>query len=58
MAYSKTGTNEIYTPVNNVSISDRWVYIVAIDSSVSPLVSKNVRVNIDTNEVQLTNVTP
>jgi hypothetical protein len=58
VSYSKNGTNEIYTPVNNVSISDRWVYIVAIDSSVSPLVSKNVRVNIDTNEVQLTNVTP
>jgi hypothetical protein len=58
VSYFKLGPFETYNPVNNLSLVDRWVYIVAIDSSVSPLVSKNVRVNIDTNEVQLTNVAP
>ncbi|WP_237714823.1 MULTISPECIES: hypothetical protein [Pelosinus] len=53
-SYSKVGAIETYSPVNNLSVSDRWVYVVAIDSSASPLISKNVRVNIDTNEVQVT----
>ncbi|HWR28783.1 MAG TPA: hypothetical protein VN631_03030 [Negativicutes bacterium] len=46
---------ESYSPVNNVSVSDRWVYTLAIDTSAASLVSKSVRVNIDTNEVQLSN---
>ncbi|HEY3425662.1 MAG TPA: hypothetical protein VGL27_12760 [Negativicutes bacterium] len=58
VSYSKQGKNETYNPVNSLILSDRWVYIVAIDSYASPLVSKNVRVNIDTNEIQLTNVAP
>jgi len=57
VSYSKR-PSEIYTPVNNLSLSNRWVYTLAIDPSASPLVSKNVRVNIDTNEVQFTNVAP
>jgi len=49
---------EAYNPVNSLSLVNRWVYVSAIDPSISPLASKNVRVNIDTNEVQLTNVVP
>ena len=56
VSYLKRGSSETYNPVNNLSLSNRWVSTLAIDPSVSPLVSKNVRVNIDTNEVQLTNV--
>ena len=55
VSYFKLWEFETYNPVNNVSLTDRWVYISAIDPSVSPLASKNVRVNIDTNEVQLSN---
>ena len=58
VSYFKLWTFETYSPVNNLSVTDRWVYSSAIDSFVSPLASKNIRVNIDTNEVQLTNVAP
>ena len=58
VSYFKIGPFETYNPVNSLSLVDRWVYILAIDPSVSPLASKNVKVNIDTNEVQATNVAP
>ncbi|MDF2635375.1 MAG: hypothetical protein K0R78_2249 [Pelosinus sp.] len=55
VSYFKLGPFESYNPVDKLDLSDRWVYTVAIDPSISPLVNKNVRVNIDTNEVQLIN---
>lgn len=55
VSYFKLWTFETYNPENNLSVSDRWVYTSAINTSVSPLASKNVRVNMDTNEVQLSN---
>ena len=57
VSYSRQ-PSETYNPVNNLSLVNRWVYVSAIDPSASPLVSKNVRINIDTNEVQLTNIVP
>ena len=56
VSYFKLWTIESYNPVSKLSLTDRWVYTSAIDPSVSPLASKNVRVNMDTNEVQLSNV--
>lgn len=53
IVYFKIGPFETYNPVDKLELSDRWVYTLAIDPSVSSLASKNVRVNIDTNEVQL-----
>lgn len=53
--YFKLGPFETYNPVDKLELTDRWVYTVAIDTSASSLTSKNVRVNIDTNEVQFTN---
>lgn len=55
VSYFKLGPFETYNPVDKLDLSGRWVYTLAIDSSVSSLASKNVRVNIDTNEVQLVN---
>lgn len=52
VSYFRIGPFETYNPVDKLDLSDRWVYTLAIDPSVSSLVSKNVRVNIDTNEVQ------
>jgi len=56
VSYLKTGMSGQYTSVNKVEYANRWVYISAVDPSVSPLVSKNVRVNIDTNEVEEINI--
>lgn len=53
VSYFKLGPFEAYNPDNNVSLVDRWVYTLAINPASSPLASKKVRVNIDTNEVQL-----
>ena len=53
VSYFKLGPFETYNPDNNISFVDRWVYTLAINPSASPLTSKKVRVNIDTNEVQL-----
>ncbi|MBP1763638.1 MAG: hypothetical protein H6Q65_696 [Firmicutes bacterium] len=55
VSYVNLGVFETYIPVDKLSLSGRWVYTVAIDPSVSPLASKNVRVNIDTNEVEFIN---
>ncbi len=55
VSYVKWGPLETYNPVDKLSLTNRWVHTVAINPSVSPLVSRNVRVNIDTNEVQITN---
>ena len=51
-SYFKLGPFETYNPDNTLSLVDRWVYTLAIDPSTSPVASKKVRVNIDTNEVQ------
>ena len=53
VSYFKLGPFETYNPVDQLDLADRWVYTVAINPAASPLVSKNVRVNIDTNEVQV-----
>jgi hypothetical protein len=55
VSYYKLGSFETYNPVDALEISGRWIYALAIDPTVSPLASKNVRVNIDTNEVQVRN---
>ena len=55
VSYFKLWAFETYSPVNNLDLSGRWVHTLAINPSVSPIASKNVRVNIDTNEVQFTN---
>lgn len=55
VSYFKIGPFETYNSVDKLELSDRWVYTLGIDSSVSSLASKNIRVNIDTNEVQVTN---
>ena len=52
VTYFKLGPFESYTPVDKLEMTDRWVYTVAINPAVTPLSSRNVRVNIDTNEVQ------
>jgi len=53
--YQSGGRYGDYTAVDKVDYANRWVYTVAVDPSVSPITSKNVKINIDTNEVQLTN---
>lgn len=55
VSYFGLGPFETYIPDNSLSLVDRWVYTLAINPAVSPLASKKVRVNIDTNEVQLVN---
>jgi hypothetical protein len=55
VSYSKVFLFETYTPVDSLSLTDRWVYTLAIDPNASPIRSRNVRVNIDTNEVQVVN---
>ena len=44
-----------YTAVDNLDYSNRWVYTLAVDPSAYPVSSRNVRVNIDTNEMQSVN---
>ncbi|MHC1759493.1 MAG: hypothetical protein AB9917_08275 [Negativicutes bacterium] len=53
VAYTLRGRIGTYTPVDTLSLTNRWVYTVAIDPHASPVTSRNVRVNIDTNEVQI-----
>jgi len=55
VSYTNRGGFDIYSPVDKLSVSNRWVYTIAINPSISPLNSRNVRVNIDTNEVQFIN---
>jgi len=55
VAYSRLAIFETYNPVNNLSLSNRWVHTLAIDPSAQTITSRNVRVNIDTNEVQIIN---
>lgn len=52
MSYAISGGNETYTAVDNLNLSNRWVYTLAIDPFASPITSRNVRINMDTNEVQ------
>ena len=52
VGYLQAGSYGEYTPVNKVEYANRWIYTLAVDPSVSPITSKNVRINIDTNEVQ------
>ena len=54
VGYLQAGTYGEYTAVDRVEYANRWVYTLAVDPSVSPIVSRNVRINIDTNEVQTT----
>lgn len=51
--YNQQGRRATYTPVDNLNLTNRWVYTLAIDPNASQITSRNVRVNIDTNEVQL-----
>lgn len=53
VGYLQAGAHGEYTAVNSVEYAKRWVYTLAIDPSVYPIVSKDVRINIDTNEVQI-----
>jgi len=55
VSYSKVFLFEAYNPVDSLNLKDRWVYTVAIDPNASPIKSRNVRVNMDTNEVQVVN---
>jgi len=55
VSYARLAIFETYNPVDNVSLSGRWVQTLAIDPSAQTITSKNVRVNIDTNEVQIIN---
>ena len=52
VSYFKLGPFETYNAIDSLDLSDRWVTTLAINPAISPLVSKNARVNIDTNEVQ------
>lgn len=52
VSYFKIGPFESYNPVDKLDLTDRWVYTVAIDTTKATLTSKNVKVNIDTNEVK------
>lgn len=52
VGYLQAGTYGEYTAVDKVEYANRWVYTLAVDPSVYPIVSKEVRINIDTNEVQ------
>jgi len=52
VGYLQAGTYGEYTPVNKVEYANRWIYTLAVDPAFSPIMSKNVRINIDTNEVQ------
>ena len=52
VGYLQAGTYGEYTPVDKIEYANRWVYALAVDPSVSPITSKNIRINIDTNEVQ------
>lgn len=52
VGYLQAGTYGEYTAVDKVEYANRWVYALAVDPSISPITSKNVRINIDTNEVQ------
>ena len=52
VGYLQAGTYGEYTAVDKVEYANRWVYTLAVDPSVYPIVSKDVRINIDTNEVQ------
>ena len=55
VSYARLAIFETYNPVDNLSLSGRWVQTLAIDPSAQTITSKNVRVNIDTNEVQIIN---
>jgi hypothetical protein len=55
VSYLQGGRYGEYTAVDQVDYANRWVYTVAVDPSVSPITSKKVKINIDTNEVQLMN---
>lgn len=52
VSYFALGPFETYNPIDSLELSDRWVTTLAINPAVSPLASRNARVNIDTNEVQ------
>ena len=53
VGYSQSGSYGEYSPVDKVEYANRWIYTVAIDPNASPIRSRNVRINIDTNEVQM-----
>lgn len=53
VSYTRQGSSETYNPVDNINLSNRWVHTLAIDPNAQTIMSRNVRVNIDTNEVQL-----
>ena len=52
VGYLQAGTYGQYTAVDKVEYANRWIYTLAVDPSVYPIVSRDVRINIDTNEVQ------
>ena len=52
---SQQQRNGGYSSVDNLEYSNRWVYTSAVDPAAYPVSSKNVRINIDTNEVQFVN---
>lgn len=51
VGYLQAGTYGEYTAVDRVEYANRWVYTLAVDPTAYPIVSRDVRINIDTNEV-------
>ena len=41
--------------VDETEFANRWVYTLVVELWASPIASRNVRVNMDTNELQLVN---
>ena len=58
VSYIRLGVLESYSPVDRLSMLDRWVYVLAINPAITPLTAKNVKVNIDTHEVQTVSAAP